>query len=108
MELKSLTTPPIGCRAILEGIRILLNPSQHVWDWPDGRKLMSGSRDDFLQRIFTIDKDNINDEQLEKLKSILAQDDCQPAQLAKLSRLCSKLRLWLQAVVEYATERQKK
>jgi hypothetical protein len=66
---------------------------------------MSGSGDEFLERLFTLDKDKINNKQLEKLKSILARDECQPANLAKVSLLCSKLGLWLQAIVAYTTQR---
>jgi len=68
---------------------------------------MAGGRDEFLERLFKLDKDNISNKQLEKLKSILGRDDCQLAALEKTSSLRSKLCLWLQAIVEYATQRQK-
>jgi len=56
---------------------------------------MAGGRDEFLERLFKLDKDNISNKQLEKLKSILGRDDCQPAALEKTSSLCSKL--WFMA-----------
>ncbi len=105
-ELKSYAKPPLACLAILEGVGILLDPSKEVWEWTDDKQLMSGSKDAFLMRLFTLDKDNINKKQIEKLKSILAQDECQPANLEKVSSLCSKLGLWLRAVVAYATQRK--
>jgi hypothetical protein len=67
---------------------------------------MSGGKDAFLARLFTVDKDNISNKQLEKLKSILARDDCQPAELSKIAELSCKLSLWLRAIVQFATERQ--
>jgi len=68
---------------------------------------MSVGREQFLDQLFYLDKDNINNKQIEKLKSILARDDCQPAELTRVSSLCSQLCLWLRAIVEYATHRQK-
>jgi hypothetical protein len=65
---------------------------------------MFRSRNEFLERLFTLDKDKINNEQLEKLKSILARDECHPANLAKVSLLCSKLGIWLRAIVAYTTQ----
>ncbi|CAF3786352.1 unnamed protein product [Rotaria sp. Silwood1] len=105
-ELKSYAKPPLAYLAIFEGIGVLLDPSKKAWEWTDDKKLMSGNKNDFLQRLFNFDKDNINNEQIERLKSILARNDCQPAHLASISTLCSKLGLWLQAILEYATQRQ--
>jgi hypothetical protein len=67
---------------------------------------MAGSPNDFLQKLYAVDKDNINDKQLEKLKSILARDDCQPTAIKSVSHLCYNLSLWLRAIVEYVTQRQ--
>lgn len=106
-ELKSFGKPPLACLAIFEGIGILLDPSKDVWEWTDDKKLMAGSKDQFLERLFQFDKNNINDKQLEKVKSILDRDDCQPTQLARISAVCDKLGLWLRAILAYATQRQK-
>lgn len=105
-ELKSYAKPPLAFLAIMEGIGILLDPSKTSCDWDDDKRLMGGHRDAFLERLFNIDKNNITDKQMEKLESILARDDCQPAQLDKVSALCSKLGLWLRAIVEYTAQRQ--
>jgi len=104
--LKSFAKPPLGCLAVIEGIGILLDPSKEIWEWTDDKKLMAGGRDEFLEKLFKLDKDNISNKQLEKLKSILGRDDYQPAALASMSSLCSKLCLWLRAIVEYATQQQ--
>lgn len=106
-ELKSFAKPPLACLAVFEGIGILLEPSKEVWEWTDDKKLMSGAKDQFLERLFQFDKNNINNKQLDKVNSILARDDCQPDQLAKLSIVCARLGSWLRAVVAYATQRQK-
>ncbi|CAF1060168.1 unnamed protein product [Rotaria sordida] len=104
--LQSYSKPPLACLAIFEGVGVLLDPSKQTWEWTDDKKLMSGSKNGFLQRLFNVDKDNINNEQLERLKSILARNDCQPVELANISSLCSKLGLWLRTILEYATQRQ--
>jgi hypothetical protein len=106
IQLKSFIKPPLACLAILEGVGILLDPPKKRWEWTDDKNLTAGSKDEFLERLFKLDKDNINDKQLEKLNSILARDDCQPANLAKVSLLCSKLGLWLRAIVAYATQQR--
>ncbi len=67
---------------------------------------MSGNRDQCFGRLFKVDKDHISSKQLEKLKSILARDDCEPTALANVSSFCSSLCLWLRAIVQYATQRQ--
>ncbi len=103
-ELRSYAKPPLCFLAIFEGIGILLDPSKEISEWTDEKKFMAGGRDAFLQRLFTVDKDNINDKQLEKLKSILARDDCQPSMLESTSILCSRLGVWLRAIVEYAIQ----
>ena len=56
---------------------------------------MSGSSDQFLQRLFDVDKDHITNKQLTQINSILARDDCQPAALLEISSLCHRLSLWL-------------
>ncbi|CAF3308184.1 unnamed protein product [Rotaria socialis] len=105
-ELKSSAKPPLCCLAVLEGVGILLNPAKQQWEWTDDKNLMSGSKHEFLQRLFDFNKDNINNKQLERLKSILDRTDCQPADIAKISRLCSELCIWLGAILEYSNQRQ--
>lgn len=106
-ELKSFAKPPLACLAIIEGVGILLDPSKTEWDWADDKKLMGGGLVDFLQRLFNVDKDRIDKEQLKRLGSILDRDDCQPAKLAAISALCHRLGSWLRAIVAYAKQREK-
>jgi hypothetical protein len=67
---------------------------------------MSGTSEKFLQRLFDFDKNSVTNEQLTRLDSILARDDCQPDVLERSSVLCYRLCLWLRAIVEYAKQRQ--
>ncbi|CAF1078048.1 unnamed protein product [Rotaria sp. Silwood1] len=90
-EVKSYTKPPLACLSIFEDGGILLNPSKKVWDWTDDKRLISGGKNDFLERLFNFDKTSINNHQLERLESILAQHECEPDALACISFLCSKL-----------------
>ncbi len=105
-EFRSCAKPPLGCLAITEGVGRLLDPSKDVWEWTDDKKLMAVGLKAFLDHLFQLNKDTISDKQLEKLKAILARDDCQPDHLASISSLCSKLCLWLRALVEYAAQQQ--
>ena len=105
-ELKSYAKPPLACLAILEGVGILLEPSKQIWEWTDDKKLIGGNSDQFLQRLFDLDKDSISLEQLKRLDSILGRTDCQPGELANVSSLCHQLGLWLRAIVAHTTQRQ--
>ncbi|UJR17561.1 hypothetical protein I4U23_004457 [Adineta vaga] len=105
-ELRSYAKPPLACLSIFECIGILLEPSKDQWDWDDDKKLMMPGADKFLQRLFDLDKDQINSEQIKKLNIILNQDECQPNELKRISSLCHELGTWLRAVLKYTTEKQ--
>ena len=94
----------MACLAIFEAVGILLEPSKKEWDWTDDKKLMDGGLIDFLQRLFNVDKDQIDNDQLRRLDSILGRDDCQPAKLEATSPLCHRLGSWLRAIVTYAKQ----
>ena len=105
-ELSSFAKPPLACLAIFEGVGTLLDPSKKEWSWTDDKKLLGGGLADFLQRLSKVNKDQINNEQLRRLDSILERDDCQPAKLANISLLSQRLGTWLRAIVAYAKQRE--
>jgi hypothetical protein len=105
-ELKSYAKPPLACLAIFEGIGILLEPSKTTWDWTDDKKLFDNTDGPLIQRLHNFDRDQVTDEQLNRLNKVLRRDECQAKTIQQVSTGCYALYLWLQAINQYSTERR--
>ncbi|CAF1433595.1 unnamed protein product [Adineta steineri] len=105
-EVKSFAKPPLACLSIFECVGILLEPTKQTWEWTDDKKLMAVGHNQFLKRLFDLDKDHINQEQITKLNSILDQYECQPKELKNISQLCYTLGKWLRAILLYTKQQQ--
>jgi hypothetical protein len=84
---------------VFEGVGVLFEPTKKKFEWTDAKKLMDGQ---FLNKLLCFDVSSITDDQLSRLTSIVARDECQPACVTNVSLACRCICLWLRAVLECA------
>jgi hypothetical protein len=90
----------------LLGVGILLEPSEKKFEWVDSKKMMNNQTTPFVLALCTFDKNNITDDQLARLTTILSKDECQGEHIAKVSSVCHCIYLWLRAVADHANFRR--
>jgi dynein heavy chain len=98
-ELRSFSKPPVVCQLIFEGVGVLFEPSKKKFEWADARKLMN---DQFLHKLVGFDVNTVSEDQVSRLTSLLARDECQPDRVAQVSPACHSICLWLRAIVNCA------
>ena len=102
-ELLAFARPPTAVVQVFEGLVILLAPSTSFADWTQIRKWLAANRTHLLEMLLAFDKSKVTDEQLDRLKVILAKDECQPQTIKTCSVAAYGLCQWLRAVA-YAGE----
>ena len=101
--------PPFGVVQIFEGLAILLAPSKRMFDWSDIKKWLGSHVNQFLMMLMSFDKEQVTEEQLKRLTSILIRKECQPDRIRMCSVAAYQLCIWLRAIAQYSTvQRQHK
>ncbi|XP_058809206.1 dynein axonemal heavy chain 6 [Phymastichus coffea] len=96
-EIKVFNKPPALVRFVMEAVCLLLGQKT---DWPTAKLVLSDVR--FLDRLMAYDKDNISDKLLKKLQDYVMDKDFQPDIVAKQSKVCKSICIWVRAVDGYA------
>ena len=107
MKLVAIDQPDASILSIFEGLVVLFAPSKGKLDWSDARKHLNGDLNRLLTMFQTYNKDCITQEQANRLQVILAREECEPERLRTSSETCYNISLWLKALVQYTTVRQK-
>ncbi|GIQ87318.1 dynein heavy chain, partial [Kipferlia bialata] len=96
-EVKGFKSPSDLVVLVLEAVCILLKEKP---DWDNAKKVMGDSG--FLKRLYDLDKDNIKEGTLRKLRAYIANPQFQPDIVAKKSFACKSLCMWVRAMDVYA------
>eukprot|EP01116_Phalansterium_solitarium_P017128 TRINITY_DN413_c0_g1_i5.p1 TRINITY_DN413_c0_g1~~TRINITY_DN413_c0_g1_i5.p1 ORF type:complete len:4163 (-),score=2181.62 TRINITY_DN413_c0_g1_i5:539-13027(-) len=107
-EVKSLQRPPAGVKMVMETVCILLTVKPKKIDvdgkkvddyWEGAKKVLNDVR--FLESLIEFDKDNIDPGVISKLKPYIDNPGFKPAEIAKVSKACTSLCLWVRAIESY-------
>ena len=100
-EILSFSRPPLGCQLVLEGVAVLLRPSNKKLDWIELRRWLRSESMSLVSLLISFDKNQISDDQLERLTALLSREECRPDRMSQTSAAGYELCLWLQAMVQY-------
>lgn len=108
---KTMKSPPIGVKVVMEGICIMKdvkpekvpNPTGVglVEDyWPASKKVLTDMK--FLDSLLHFDKDNIPSRVIQKIQErVLKNENFDPEKVKAASMACEGLCKWINAIVEY-------
>lgn len=68
--------------------------------WEPGRQMLADPGQ-FLSSLMNFDKDSITDEMITKLKTYVENPVFEPAKIAKVSKACMSLCMWVHAMYKY-------
>ena len=111
IEVRSMQRPPSGVRMVMEAVCIMFSikpkripgekPGQKIDDyWEPGKSLLK-EPPKFLDSLFKYDKDNIADSVITKIEPYMQSDDFLPAAIAKSSKACTSICMWVRAMHKY-------
>ncbi|XP_023309976.1 dynein heavy chain 1, axonemal-like [Anoplophora glabripennis] len=110
-EVRSMKRPPAGVVYVIEAICIVKNikpnkvpgirPGEKILDyWEPGRNMLADPGA-FLTSLMNFDKDSITEEMIEKLKKYVEDPLFTPAKIAKISKACTSLCMWVHAMYKF-------
>ncbi|CAG9819626.1 unnamed protein product [Phaedon cochleariae] len=111
VEVRSMKRPPAGVVYVIESICIVKNvkpnkvpgirPGEKILDyWEPGRNMLSDPGG-FLASLMNFDKESITEDMIEKLKKYVDDPLFTPAKIAKVSKACTSLCMWVHAMYKY-------
>lgn len=74
-----------------------------VEDYWDASKKLLGDANKFLDNLLTFDKENIPDTIIKKIEPFIANDSFTPEAVAKVSKACTSICMWVRAMHLYHT-----
>eukprot|EP00163_Fabomonas_tropica_P009440 TRINITY_DN1923_c0_g2_i1.p1 TRINITY_DN1923_c0_g2~~TRINITY_DN1923_c0_g2_i1.p1 ORF type:complete len:2559 (-),score=897.69 TRINITY_DN1923_c0_g2_i1:297-7319(-) len=109
-EVRSMQRPPHGVKLVMEAVCIMKGvrpdkvagdrPGEKVNDyWAPAKNLVSQAN--FLESLFAYDKDNIPDAIIDKITPYINDQNFTPTAVAKVSKACTSLCLWVRAMEKY-------
>ncbi|TTB85611.1 Dynein heavy chain 1, axonemal [Bagarius yarrelli] len=110
-EVRAMQRPPQGVKLVIEAVCILKSikpkkvagekPGTKVDDyWEPGKGLLQDPAK-FLESLLKFDKDNIPDSVIKLIQPYIDNEEFQPESIAKVSRACTSICLWVRAMHEY-------
>ncbi|KAF7987651.1 hypothetical protein HCN44_003514 [Aphidius gifuensis] len=96
-EIKVFQNPPNLVRVVMEAVCLLLGEKT---DWPSAKSVLSDGH--FLERLVTYPKDNISNKLLKDLEKYVDNPDFLPHIVAKQSKVCKSMCIWVRAISGYA------
>eukprot|EP01105_Mastigella_eilhardi_P018534 TRINITY_DN42_c0_g2_i2.p1 TRINITY_DN42_c0_g2~~TRINITY_DN42_c0_g2_i2.p1 ORF type:complete len:4316 (+),score=1161.39 TRINITY_DN42_c0_g2_i2:1869-12950(+) len=111
VEVRSMFRPPNGVKMVMEAICIVkgVKPVKKAdssgkgkdqFDYWEPAKLMLNDPN-FLNSLLTYDVNNIPEAVIQKLQPYILSDDFRPFAIAKVSRACTSLCIWVRAIENY-------
>ncbi|XP_034941913.1 dynein heavy chain 6, axonemal [Chelonus insularis] len=96
-EIRVFNKPPPLVRYVMEAVCLLLGEKT---DWATAKLVLSDLH--FLDRLINYPKDKINDKLLKKLQSYINNPEFIPKNVAKQSKVCKSICIWVRAIDGYA------
>lgn len=101
-EVGTLSNPPQSFYLVFQAVGVLFEPSNKEFQWKDARRLVSGSSNSFLKKIDQFNIDQITDDQINRLSTILQCNECNPQIVHQFSRVTAEICQWIHAVYHYS------
>ncbi|XP_044749962.1 dynein axonemal heavy chain 1-like [Coccinella septempunctata] len=110
-EVRAMKRPPGGVVYVIESICIVKNIKpikvagtkigEKILDyWEPGRQMLADPGA-FLSSLMNFDKDSITEEMIEKLTKYVNDEGFQPEKIAKISKACTSLCMWVHAMYKF-------
>ncbi|KAF6774187.1 hypothetical protein AHF37_07990 [Paragonimus kellicotti] len=110
-EVRAMMRPPEGVRLVMETVCIMkeIKPKKVAGDkpgvkvddyWEPGKMLLQDPGK-FLDSLLNFDRDNIPDSVIVKIKPYIESESFMPATIAKVSKACTSICLWVRAMYKY-------
>ncbi|CAL7933549.1 unnamed protein product [Xylocopa violacea] len=96
-EIRVFLKPPHLVRFVMEAVNLLLGEKT---DWPSAKLVLGDIH--FLDRLIAYPKDDISDKLLEKLQEYVNHPEFRPDLVARQSKACRSLCIWVRAIDGYA------
>ncbi|XP_047348170.1 dynein axonemal heavy chain 6 [Vespa velutina] len=96
-EIKVFNQPPRLVRFVMEAVNLLLREKT---DWATAKLVLGDIH--FLDRLIAYPKDDISDTLLQKLQQYIKHPDFKPELVAKQSKVCKSMCVWVRAMDSYA------
>ncbi|XP_043248669.1 dynein axonemal heavy chain 6 [Colletes gigas] len=96
-EIRVFNQPPHLVRFVMEAVNLLLGEKT---DWPTAKLVLGDMR--FLDRLIAYPKDDISDKLLQKLQEYVKHPEFRPDLVARQSKACRSLCIWVRAMDGYA------
>ncbi|XP_046489725.1 dynein axonemal heavy chain 6 [Neodiprion pinetum] len=96
-EIKVFNKPPHLVRFVMEAVDLLLGEKL---DWASAKLVLSDVH--FLDRLLQYPKDDISDKLLKKLQEYVTNPEFVPELVAKQSKVCKSICIWVRAIDGYA------
>eukprot|EP01135_Chromosphaera_perkinsii_P003004 Nk52_evm26s232 gene=Nk52_evmTU26s232 len=111
VEVRTMQRPPPGVKLVVEAVCIMKalkpkridgpKPGTKVDDyWDTGKGLLTEPQK-FLDSLFAYDKENIPEAVIQKIQPYIDSEDFQPTAIAKVSKACTSLCMWVRAMHKY-------
>ncbi|KAK3096562.1 hypothetical protein FSP39_001310 [Pinctada imbricata] len=111
VEVRAMSRPPGGVKMVMEAVCVMKEvkpkkvagekPGEKVNDYWEPGKGMLSDPGKFLESLFKFDKDNIPDDVIKKIQPLIDNPDFTPAAIAKVSKACTSICLWVRAMHKY-------
>jgi dynein heavy chain len=96
-EIRAFNNPPEMVQTVMEAVCILMGSKA---DWATSKALLGDAN--FLRNLQAYDKDNIPPARITKVKPYIDNPKFIPEEVAKVSKACRSLCLWVRAIDIYA------
>nr|XP_033183004.1 dynein heavy chain 6, axonemal [Bombus vancouverensis nearcticus] len=96
-EIRVFHKPPHLVRFVMEAVNLLLGEKT---DWPTAKLVLGDIH--FLDRLMAYPKDEISDKLLEKLQEYVQHPEFRPDLVARQSKACRSMCIWVRAMDGYA------
>jgi len=112
VELQSMSSPPIEVRLTLEALCVIFsikpdeindpnNPRKKIKDYVGPARKHLLSQKQLLEKMRIYNRDNVPENVVQDLTSILSHRRFMPDRIAKHSKACSAICVWIQAIYAY-------
>ena len=103
-QVRSYAAPPGAVKIVLEAVALLLGDykGDKEYEWKQA-KLMLQDLGGFIERVMKLDKDNLPEQRLVRLKKYLGMKDFDPKVVGEKSSAVKPLCVWVRAVYTYST-----
>ncbi|CBZ27922.1 putative dynein heavy chain [Leishmania mexicana MHOM/GT/2001/U1103] len=96
-EVRSFLKPAVRVVLVLEAVLVLLGEKDLSWD----RAKLVMSRMDFIKDLQNYKRDDLSDKTIKAIQKYIHNPDFQPEEVAKSSKACKSLAMWVLAMNNY-------